>query len=439
MSLPYLAVANVRGEIFEARDYLMTGMALDRALLPDASDLIPLPYGSNLFVLPGRLPIGWDRRSRRFAAVNEVGGEPVSAVAAFMAPAYLQLARAAAEARGGDRRRLPLYSYTAVGWKGGRFYAAGVRIDSDVRQDLRLVDLAAVEQAADRMLARFPRNRLVAHLVEKCVRCYGCPAARNFVLGRWECPVPTSRACNAGCVGCISQQPASTGVPASQSRLEFTPTPEEIVELAAPHLEKAPRPVASFGQGCEGEPLLEAALIEEAIRGIRGRTARGVININTNGSLPDAIERLARAGLDSIRVSLNSAREPWYAAYYRPRGYDLAAVVESLRVARRHGLWTSLNYLVFPGLTDREDETEALERLARETRVNMIQTRNLNIDPDWYIDALGLRGDGVAALGMRSWIARVRQRLPWVRLGYFNPPREDMRSEHYAFADQPGE
>ncbi len=432
MSLPFLAVANARGEIFEARDYLMTGMELDRPVVPDAADVIPLPYGSNLYVLPGRTPIGWDRRAGRFVPVREVRGEPVFAAAAFMAPAYLQLARAAAEPCG-DGQKLPLYSYTALGWSDGRFFAAGVRIDDDVRQDPSLVNLAAIEKAAGRMLERYRGNRLVAHLVEKCVRCYGCPAARNFVLGRWECPIPTSRACNAGCVGCISWQPADTGVPASQDRLEATPTPEEIVEFVVPHLETAARPVASFGQGCEGEPLLAGHVIEAGIRAIRARTARGVINLNTNASRPDVVEKLARAGLDSIRVSLNSAQDAYYNAYYRPRGYGLDAVIESLRVARRHGLWTSLNYLVFPGLSDREDEAKALERVVTGAKVNMIQTRNLNMDPDWYIDTLGLRGDGGRRLGMRAWLARIRERMPWVRLGYFNPPREDMLAEHYAF------
>ncbi len=120
--------------------------------------------------------------------------------------------------------------------------------------------------------------------------------------------MPTSRTCNAGCVGCISWQPETTGVPASQDRLEFTPSAEEIAQFVVPHLETAPRPVASFGQGCEGEPLLAGHVIEEAIREIRSRTARGVINLNTNASRPDVLERLAAAGLDSIRVSLNSAQ-----------------------------------------------------------------------------------------------------------------------------------
>ena len=366
--MPFLAVANSRGEIFEARDYLMAGMELDRPVLPDESDLIPLPYGSNLYVLPGRTAIGWDPRQRRFVAVREVGGEPVSAAAAFMAPAYLQLARAAAEPCS-EGQRLPLYSYTAVGWRRGGFYVAGTRIDADLRQDLTLVNLNSVEKAAGRMLARYPGNRLVEHLVEKCVRCYNCPAARNFVLERWECPVPTSRTCNAGCVGCISWQPETTGVPASQDRLAFTPSPEEIAQFVVPHLETAPRPVASFGQGCEGEPLLAGHVIEAAIRLIRRRTDRGVINMNTNASRPDVIERLALAGLDSIRVSLNSAPRALVQPLLPP------AEATTWRPWRSRCAWRGATGCgppsttsCFRGSRDREDETEALERLVRDRR-----------------------------------------------------------------------
>ena len=69
-------------------------------------------------------------------------------------------------------------------------------------------------------------------------------------------------------------------------------------------------------------------------RAIRARTTHGTLHLNTNGSRPDAVARLADAGLDSIRVSLNSARPEAYTPYYRPRTYSFADVVETLRVAR---------------------------------------------------------------------------------------------------------
>jgi hypothetical protein len=54
----------------------------------------------------------------------------------------------------------------------------------------------------------------------------------------------------------------------------------------------------------------------------------------------------------------------------------------------------------------------------------MIQWRNLNVDPDWYADVLG-RDTRSPRLGMPALLARLRERLPELRFGYFNPPAED--------------
>ena len=412
---------------------MMAGMSLQNHVLPQRNELIQLPPGSNLFHLPGRKPFGFDPKKNVFTSVAEYQGRTVNAVAAFMAPAYLQVYRSAFERLPGAQR-LPLYSYTAVGWHRGKYYVPALRVDPDIRQDLENFDMDLIRERAEERLRRYPRNRLVRHLVENCVFCYGCPAARNFVLDRWECPVPTSPTCNAQCIGCISEQPAGSGAVSSQERIDFVPTVEEIVEFTVPHIEKASRPVISFGQGCEGEPLEVADVIEESIREIRRHTREGVININTNAGRPAAVERLCRAGLDSIRVSLNSAQQSFYDRYYRPSDYSFQNVVESLKIVRQFGRWSSINYLVFPGLTDHQDEISALERLIEETRLNMIQTRNLNMDPEWYIEEMGLAGLSARSLGMRQWVDHVRKKFPWVRMGYFNPPREDMKEEHFRFA-----
>ena len=60
----------------------------------------------------------------------------------------------------------------------------------------------------------------------------------------------------------------------TQDRLTFKPTAEEIVEFTVPHLETAPFPIISFGQGCEGEPLLMWETIRESIIEIRKHTAK---------------------------------------------------------------------------------------------------------------------------------------------------------------------
>ncbi|RMD94764.1 MAG: radical SAM protein [Calditrichaeota bacterium] len=425
MKYPNLVVSDSEGHVFEIPEFYMAGMQIREPVLPQPEGLIPLPEGSDLFVLPDRVAVGYDPRRKRFVEVHTYRGNPVFAVAAFMAPAYLQFHRSAYLTLDGAPR-LPLYSYTALGWQNGQFYVSATRIDPDPRQDLPLFDLQLVAQKAQEKLQQHAGNRLVYHLIENCTLTYGCPAARNFVLGRWECPIPTSSGCNAGCVGCISEQPESAGIPPSQERLQFQPTVDEILEFTVPHLNHAERAVVSFGQGCEGEPLTEAELLEQAIREIRKRTRRGIINLNTNGSRPEVVERLCRAGLDSIRVSLNSAQPAYYRAYYQPRNYDFTHVLETLRIMRKYQRWASINYLVFPGFTDHPQEIHALEALIAGTQIDMIQTRNLNIDPEWYIEALGLDALSPEQIGMNNWLQRVREKFPQVKLGYFNPSRQTM-------------
>jgi hypothetical protein len=158
------------------------------------------------------------------------------------------------------------------------------------------------------MLKAYPQNRLIKHLANNCCLTYHCPAARNYFMGRWECPVPSSPACNANCIGCISFQPQEETIPSTQDRLTFKPTAEEIVEFTVPHLQTAPYPIVSFGQGCEGRTPADVGDAPRSHPRNAPPHDRGSININTNGSKPEAVRALCEAGLDSIRVSLNSAR-----------------------------------------------------------------------------------------------------------------------------------
>jgi pyruvate-formate lyase-activating enzyme len=198
------------------------------------------------------------------------------------------------------------------------------------------------------------------------------------------------------------------------------PTAQEIGEIAIPHLEKADKPIVSFGQGCEGEPLLQAQLIEKAIRLIRSRTSRGTINLNSNSSLPEQVERLADAGLDSIRVSLNSVQEVYYNRYYRPNNYSFSDVARSIDIMKEAHRFVSLNYFILPGFTDSPQEYEALCLFLRRHRPDFMQLRNLNMDPEWYLRSLVFPKDS-QPIGLRRWLDLLRQEFPNLQLGYFNP------------------
>src|SRR5262249_18059107 len=159
------------------------------------------------------------------------------------------------------------------------------------------------------------------------------------------------------CVGCISLQPDGA-FRASHDRLARPPRGAELAALALSHLARVPAGVVSFGQGCEGEPLLFADMLLDAVRRIRTATSPGTAHRTSNASKPAAGPALCAAGLDSLRASLNSPRPDVYAAYYQPRGYAFADVAESLRTVAASGRHASVNLLCFPGVTDTEAELE---------------------------------------------------------------------------------
>lgn len=418
-------VADQAGEVFEHPELLLAGMNGLTARAPRADELIPLPEGSRLFTIPETPPLGFDRRSRRLTTAETLprawGGGRIQAVSAFMTPGYTRTLLPAADYRR-KTVQLPLWSYTAVGWcvEEARFYVAATKVDRNPQWQPGHFDDRKLDPLVRRAVKAHPDNRLIEQLA-RCAVDYHCFAAKNLFFRRWEAPLPTSPTCNSRCLGCISLQEAPECCPASQERLTFVPTVEELCEVAVPHLQEAENAIVSFGQGCEGDPILQTETICAAVREMRRATSRGTINFNSNASIPEAIDRLAEAGVDSIRVSLNSVQEPFYNAYYRPNGYRFAQVLESIRRAKRAGLFTMLNYLVFPGLTDREDEVTALLRLLEETGIDLIQLRNLSIDPTLYLDAMGVTDAGI---GMKTMMDRVKKTIPRVQYGYFNRPRK---------------
>lgn len=422
--LPFLVVSDVQGNLMPHPTLRLAGRSGADIVEARLEELIPLPAGSELFCLPSRLAIGLDPASGHLLPVEEgPEGEEVWPAAAFLAPAHTATLLPAYAQPDKAAPKLPLFAYAALGWLDGRYWAAGVRVDPDPRQDPPLFDYPAIEAKVQARLAAQPGQRLLRHLGD-CALVNRCAAAQNFFLGRFEMPIPSSPQCNAACVGCLSFQPPEAGFPSTQNRIGFSPTPEEIAQLAVPHLESSAVPVVSFGQGCEGEPLLQAPLLAQAIRAIRAGTRRGVVNVNTNGSKPEAVRQLLDAGLDAIRVSLNSAQEPWYNAYYKPRGYGLQDLKESLKAVAGAGKKASINYFVFPGASDREREVEALLDLVAETGLHLIQWRNLNLDPELYIQTLGgpqALLDAGEALGVPAMLAELKAQHPHLRYGYYNP------------------
>ena len=420
---PYILYSDGKGNIFEDTSLYVTGRSGWDAFEVPADEWIELPNGGQLYELPGRRGIGIDVETGDMRLC-----EKGWAVAAFIPPAHTGFYLAAYETAP-DAPTLPLFCYTAAGFYDDKIYVPATRIEQDIRQECGGFDENKVKDGVQQLIQNYPHNRLVSHLANNCALTYHCPAARNYFIGRWECPIPTSPACNANCVGCISFQPEDETIVSTQERLTFKPSAEEIVEYTVPHLESAPYPIVSFGQGCEGEPLLMWETIRQSIIEIRRHTPKGSININTNGSKPDAVRALCEVGLNSIRVSTNSARPEIYTPYYRPNNYTFEDIVESLKIVRGFGGWTSINYFVFPGMTDSEAEYEALRKLIRDTDLCMIQWRNFNIDPDWYLGKINVADTG-NILGVKQLMELIQEEFPNLKYGYYNPPMERIKGTY---------
>ncbi len=415
---PQIVLDHHAGPIYDPPGHDMLVRRGDRLEPPRPDELIPLPPESELFLLPGRDALGFDPESGEVERLEE------RAVAAFVCPGHTLAATAAYAARPGAPV-LPLFAYGAVGFSGDRFFVAAARVDEDKRQVFTGIAKDRIVKGARALRAKYPKNRLLEHLTG-CALTSCCPAARNLALGRFEAPLPTSRACNARCIGCLSLQDPDSGFPSTQNRIAFTPTAQEIVEVMTEHGRHERRPIYSFGQGCEGEPLTEARVICDAVARFRKDGGRGTVNINTNASLPDAVEAFGAAGGSSIRVSLSSADPTLYEAYYRPKGYGFADVRESIGRAKAAGLFVSLNFLFFPGVSDTEAELALLSDLIVEHKVDFVQLRNLNLDPELYLDVArtsGVLADPArhASMGLRNFRKRLKKACPWLRFGYFNP------------------
>jgi pyruvate-formate lyase-activating enzyme len=427
---PQLVVADNDGRIYTIPFLEAVGMKGGVCFRLGERDLIKLPHGSQMFMLPHRPPICFDPETEEYLVLDyhplKKKDEPCWAVAAFAAPGYTITHSAAYDRPKKNKHQwLPLFAYGAVVFYKDDFYVAAVRVDWERRQDPRYMDLALMKKNIREILKAFPHNRLIKHL-ENCALVNCCPAARNFFLKRYEGPLPTSPKCNSQCLGCISYQPEKK-CPVTQPRITFIPTPDEIAETALFHIANVADPVVSFGQGCEGEPLLVANRIEQAIRLIRKKTTKGIINLNTNASRPDWVARLCDAGLDSMRVSLNSFRKTYYDRYYQPAGYDLQDVLSAIQHVKRRQKFVSLNYLTMPGFTDDHEEYTNLIQFLDILNIDMVQWRNLNFDPLMYFKLMRFNPDPQKMLGIDNVIHSIHRRYPQLLKGYFNPSRRRIK------------
>ncbi len=398
--------ADARGEIFDAP--LTAAARVGNSIVRlKPSELIKLPGSADLMFMPDRRALAFDRRDR----IMPLEGNAVAA----LLPAGFTRTHLPAFDRSKIKTPLPLFGYTAVVLYRDELHAAAIYTDENHKWEPGNYNTPELRQKIKRVRHDLPNNRIVEQLA-RCSLEWHCLTAQNLFYRRWEAGLPTSPTCNARCLGCISLQ-QSECCPSPQSRIQFKPSVEEIAAIGIYHLSTAPEAIVSFGQGCEGEPTLAAERIAEAIKLIRSKTPRGQININSNAGFTDGLKKIVDAGLDSIRVSIISARADSYDAYYRAN-YSLDDVKNSIRYALEQGVFVSLNLLYFPGFNDRRAELDAWLEFLTEFPIQMIQLRNLNIDPDYFLKLMPPSNE--KPLGTRQFISTIKNRFPHIQIGNFS-------------------
>lgn len=404
------------GQVYDNPD--IEALAFDGFSFREAlnSEMIPLPYGSSLSLMPERFPFGNYRGKAKMFTTMPGFKEGTFSVSALLPNGYTRLLLPAYK----EQKKvpsLPLFAYSFTGFKGNSFYVAAHETEKLKQWDPSCYSTHDLKKKIKKRLEKEPDNRLLKHL-SHCALYYQCYNAQNIFYERWEGGIPISSVCNAQCCGCISfQKEETSGFPSPQNRIIFTPSLEEIISTGVNHLNRAEKPVLSFGQGCEGEPTLRGDLLIDSIKEIRKRTARGTIHLNTNGSNHHVIRKAIEAGLDSVRIGLNSAKEDNYTAYFKPQTYSFKDVMTSIEIAEK--IFLSINLLVMPGFTDREEESHALFRLLEKYPVNMVQLRNLNIDPSLYFHLIAPPESRIT--GMLNFIKSLKKSFPKLKVGSVNP------------------
>ncbi|MEN6324829.1 MAG: radical SAM protein [Syntrophomonas sp.] len=414
----YLSLyANARGEILEHPFLGLLGRSGNEWVVPEENEMIPLPRGAALVKIDHHHPVGLNIHEQPACIATDPldDKQPAGAVAALLPQGFTRTLFPAG-VKDKNEEGLPLLAYTAVGCKDGKMYCAAVQSDMHRKWHPVHYNTDGLPARINRMLKKHPGNRILRQLA-RCSLEYGCFTAQNIFYQRWEGGIPTMSACNAACIGCISEE--RHGVASPQQRLNYRPSVEEIAELGTIHLMNARDAIISFGQGCEGEPSLNARDLSMAIRQVREKTSEGTININTNAGYTRGIKLMVEAGLDAMRVTMFSCLPHNYELYHCPQDYNLDDVKKSIDYAKSQGVKVSLNLLIFPGFHDREPELEALLSFVQNHGVDMIQMRNLNIDPELLMKTFPGGGPGI---GIVNFLALLQEKVPAVEIASYTHP-----------------
>ena len=189
---PLLLLSDSEGRVFEHPSFRSMGRSGPQMI--EVYEWIPLPEGSKLFSLPGRVALGWDDDTQQLQRVSDIWDRnrnfAPTPVAAFLPPGYVRTHLPATEILP-DVPILPTWAYACVAWYQDKFVAAAYRIDANEKWQPDQYDDRDLLPRIQELSAEFPQNRLLTHLAH-CATHYHCFAAKNLFFGRWEAPLPVA-------------------------------------------------------------------------------------------------------------------------------------------------------------------------------------------------------------------------------------------------------
>ena len=402
----YRAVHADRGGRILVADH--PALAFDGVKAVPFADAIPLPPETPVVAIE-REALASERSGRP----RRLGAGRLTA-AALLAPGHLRTLLPAYVDEPGKADLAPRQYAAVAADESGALFVAATLIEANAVPTHTKAEIAAKVAEG---LRKSPGDRLVRQLA-RCAREYGCRPAAGAFFGEGECALPIAAPANERPPASIA--PKRDGEAEPTEAAAFHPNTEEIAERAIAHF-AAGGAIASFGQACEGEPLLAAREVEEAVAQIRLRTRDGMVHLTTNGSLPAGLRRLRSAGLDSLSIRLLSARAGTYESLHGPDGYRFPDIRATLRLAIELRLAVTLHFLVLPGVFDRPEELADLIALLAELPAgSTLIVRDLHSDPLRTLARLHSRG--VEPVGVAASIERIRREASHVRIGAFLRP-----------------
>ncbi|MBP2118219.1 hypothetical protein J2Z45_001780 [Cohnella lubricantis] len=180
----HLVYADKNNNVFDHPDLLAVARSGNDLVELLEEDLIPLPPGAALVGLPYTRAVGMDPDSGRMVPLPgdyyAVGALLPQGYTRFYVPGYTKTDKT---------QMLPLFGYTAVVWKDDGFYVAACQSDDAERWNPDNCDRGEVKRGVDRLVEKYPENRLYQHL-SNCALGYECLTSSNTFLQRWEGGVP---------------------------------------------------------------------------------------------------------------------------------------------------------------------------------------------------------------------------------------------------------